>query len=71
MMGENMNFPKTPSEFIDLYAFKDKQKVYTNGSVLIPVFRVKQMLEHYFPESYERCPVKEMTEEPHAEEDGV
>lgn len=31
-------------EFIESYSFKDDKKVYTNGSVLVPLFRVKQAL---------------------------
>lgn len=48
-MGEMMTFPEDPKEFIKDYSFKDKEEVYTNGSELIPVFRVEQMLEHYLP----------------------
>jgi len=40
-------FPETFKEFIDEYSFKDKEEIYTNGSDLIPVFRVKQAWEHY------------------------
>ena len=46
-MGENMNYPENPIDFIKQYSFSDKQRVYTNGSELISVFRVGQMLEHY------------------------
>jgi hypothetical protein len=49
-MGDVMTFPKEPKEFIDQYSFRDSEQVYTNGSELIPVFRVKQMLDHYLPE---------------------
>ena len=49
-MGDVMNFPKEPKDFIESYSFRDIERVYTNGSELIPVFRVKQMLEHYLPE---------------------
>lgn len=41
-----MEFPKTFNGFAIMYGFKDDKKVYTNGSDLIPVFRVKQWLEH-------------------------
>lgn len=44
--GEQMDFPDTFDEFAKDYGFKDKDEVYTNGSELIPVFRVKQWLEH-------------------------
>ena len=46
-MGDCMEFPKTIDEFIDDFKFKDDKQVYTNGSELIQVFRVKQALEHY------------------------
>ena len=45
-MSEQMEFPETFDEFADFYGFKDSKEVYTNGSELIPVFRVKQWLEH-------------------------
>ena len=53
-MGEMMNFPETPEEFVKQYSFRDKKEEYTNGSELISVFssvfRVEQMIEHYFKE---------------------
>lgn len=45
-MNDQMTFPKTFDEFAETYSFKDKEELYTNGSNLIPVFRVKQWLEH-------------------------
>jgi hypothetical protein len=45
-MGEVMSFPKTWEEFEKVYGFTDTEQVYTNGSRLIPSFRVKQWLEH-------------------------
>lgn len=48
MSGDVMEFPRTPEEFCEQYSFFDKDEVYTNGSLLIPVFRVEQMVEHYF-----------------------
>lgn len=42
-----MEFPETIEEFIEQYSFKDEKQIYTNGSVLLPVFRVKQMIDHY------------------------
>ena len=41
-----MTFPNTFDEFAKEYGFNDKEEVYTNGSELIPIFRVKQWLEH-------------------------
>jgi hypothetical protein len=43
-----MMFPNDWEKFLEDYSFKDKEEVYTNGSMLIPVFRVEQMVEHYF-----------------------
>jgi membrane protease subunit (stomatin/prohibitin family) len=41
-----MTFPDTLDEFLEQYQFKDSEEIYTNGSMLIPVFRVKQWAEH-------------------------
>lgn len=50
-MSEQMTFPNTWEEFEKSYGFDDEEQIYTNGSRLIPTFRVKQWLEH-LPESY-------------------
>lgn len=34
-------------EFAKFYSIKDSDQVYTNGCEMIPVFRVKQWLEHF------------------------
>lgn len=47
-MSECMMFPNDWAKFLEDYSFKDKEEVYTNGSMLVPVFRVEQMIEHYF-----------------------
>lgn len=44
--NEQMEFPDTWEEFELCYGFYDTNEVYTNGSRLIPSFRVKQWLEH-------------------------
>lgn len=46
-MGDCMVFPEDPMDFIKDYSFRDKEEIYTNGSELVPVFRVEQMIEHY------------------------
>lgn len=46
-MADAMTFPKTMKEFIDWFSFKDRDEVYTNGSMIIPTFRVEQAIEHY------------------------
>lgn len=49
MSGEMMQFPNNMKQFLDKYSFLDKERIYTNGSLLIPTFRAKQALEHYVP----------------------
>lgn len=46
MNEEVMIFPKTLDEFIKEYSFIDNKEIYTNGSELIQVFRIKQWEEH-------------------------
>ena len=48
-MADMMNFPKRWEDFLHDYEFEDARRIYTNGSRLIPSFRVKQMMEHYAP----------------------
>jgi hypothetical protein len=43
-----MTFPDTLDEFLEQYQFKDSEEIYTNGSMLIPVFRVKQWEKHTY-----------------------
>ena len=56
-MAEVMLFPNTIDEFLDSYSFKDSEGIYTNGSELISVFRVKQALAHFYSDVVEvvRC----------------
>lgn len=69
-MGDSMTFPDTIEEFLEGYSFIDKKEYYTNGTKLIPVFRVEQALEHYYPtteksflqkQSTELCPFRKIT----------
>lgn len=53
MTREEMDFPKTWEEYEEHYGFNDSEEVYTNGSRLIPSFRVKQWLDHL---EQEPCP---------------
>lgn len=48
MSGDRMTFPTDWRDFLNGHSFKDKEKVYTNGSELVQTYRVKQMVEHYF-----------------------
>ena len=45
-MDNMMLFPDTWKEFEEEYGFTDTDEVYTNGSRLIPSFRVEQWLEN-------------------------
>lgn len=45
-MAVMMTFPKTFDEFAEQYKIIDDEEIYTNGQELIPIFRVKQWLEH-------------------------
>ena len=45
-MADVMNFPNSFDEFAEQYKIVDEQEIYTNGTELIPIFRVKQWLEH-------------------------
>lgn len=44
-MGEMMQFPKTVEEFMRQYKLTDTQQVYTNGTELVPISRMKQWFE--------------------------
>lgn len=41
-----MTFPATVEEFMEQYKIVDDEKVYTNGSDLVPIFRMMQWFEH-------------------------
>ena len=51
-MGENMNYPDNPIDFIKQYSFSDKQRVYT-----IDKYREKYPVIQEF-EKPEYCPLK-------------
>lgn len=46
MSGDVMQFPKTVEEFMEKYKIVDTEHVYTNGTELVPIFRMKQWFEH-------------------------
>lgn len=52
-MGEIMQFPETIEEFMQQYKITDTQQVYTNGTELVPISRMKQWFEahkqHWIP----------------------
>lgn len=48
-MCDAMEFPDTVDEFMESYKIVDSEQVYTNGSELIQIFRMKQWLDHVQP----------------------
>ena len=69
-MSDSMTFPDKIEDFLENYSIIDKEQCYTNGSKLIPVFRVEQALEHYYPkvkkpsfqkQSAKLCPFRKIT----------
>lgn len=44
-MGDCMKFPDTVEEFMEQYKVTDYKQVYTNGTELVPIFRMKQWFE--------------------------
>lgn len=45
-MCDCMEFPKTVDEFMENYKIIDSEQIYTNGTELVPIFRMKQWFEH-------------------------
>lgn len=43
-----IDFPESIWEFILDNSFRDRLSVYSNGALLIPTYRVKQAIEHYY-----------------------
>ena len=41
-MPDAMTFPKTLDEYMEQYKIVDAEQVYTNGTELVPIFRIKQ-----------------------------
>ena len=46
MSGDVMQFPKTVEEFMEEYKVVDTEHVYTNGTELVPIFRMEQWFEY-------------------------
>ena len=47
-MSDIQTFPQTWQDFADDYTFNDYKEFYTNGIELIPLFRIEQMMGHYY-----------------------
>lgn len=46
MSGDCMTFPETVEEFMEQYKIIDTERVYTNGTEMVPIFRMKQWFEN-------------------------
>ena len=46
MADTMMTFPQTIEEFMEQYKVVDTEQVYSNGVEFVPIFRIKQWLEH-------------------------
>ena len=49
-----MEFPEDITEFLLDCSIVDTKEIYTNGSRLVPFFRVQQALGHYYPKKEEK-----------------
>ena len=54
MSNDVMEYPPSWEDFAEQYSITDSEEVYTNGSKLVSLFRVHQMVKHYFAEPLSR-----------------
>ena len=45
-MGDMMTFPASVEEFMEQYKMTDTERVYSNGTEYVPIYRMKQWFEH-------------------------
>lgn len=45
-MADMMTFSDTVEEFMEQYKITDTEHIYTNGTELVPIFRMKQWFDH-------------------------
>ena len=45
-MSEAMTFPDTVEEFMDSYKIVDTEQVYTNGTEMVSIYRMRQWFQH-------------------------
>lgn len=53
-MADIMTFPDTVEEFMEQYKITDTEQIYTNGTELVPIFRMKQWFTHKSEQKYNR-----------------
>lgn len=70
MSGDVMEYPPSWEDFAEQYSITDSEEVYTNGSELISLFRVHQMVKHYFAEPLSRPSVVRCRDCRHAIDNG-
>lgn len=46
MANTMMMFPDTVEEFMEQYKIVDTEQIYTNGTELVPIFRMKQWFDY-------------------------
>ena len=63
-MADKMIFPETVEEFMEQNKIVDSDQVYTNGSELVPIQRMKQWFEHKRGQWTEKQIVQEHGDEP-------
>lgn len=54
-MADMMTFPDTVEEFMEEYKLVDTEQVYTNGTELVPIFRMEQWFEHEKAQHSQEC----------------
>lgn len=47
-MADMMQFPNSVEEFMESYKMVDRDEVYSNGTEYVPIFRMRQWLDHLF-----------------------
>ena len=45
-MGDMMTFPASVEEFMEQYKMTDTDRVYSNGTEYVPIYRMRQWFEH-------------------------
>lgn len=60
-MPDCMTFPENWHDFLNDYSFDDSKEIYTNGTRLIPVFRVEQLIEHLLKSQEPKYPIRKQS----------
>lgn len=60
-MSDYMTFPENWHDFLNNHSFDDSKEIYTNGTRLIPVFRVEQLIEHLLKSQEPKYPIQKQS----------